>query len=80
MKGSQKLNNSDLKILIDEAWENAADISPDTGGKYRDAVNTALNLLDTGQVRVAEKTKAGWKVNQWLKKAVLLSFRYRSWL
>ena len=49
--------------------------SPTTQGEVRDAVETALELLDSGQVRVAEKGPQGWTVHQWLKKAVLLSFR-----
>jgi 2,3,4,5-tetrahydropyridine-2-carboxylate N-succinyltransferase len=50
-------------------------IGPATKGEVRDAVERALDLLDAGSVRVAEKRDGGWTVNQWLKKAVLLSFR-----
>ncbi len=64
-----------LAATIDAAWEARDAITVATGGEIRDAVETALNLLDNGQARVAEKTEGAWVVNQWLKKAVLLSFR-----
>src|SRR6185437_7353634 len=60
---------------IETAWDNRDPISFDTKGAVRDAVETALGLLDKGEVRVAEKRDGAWAVNQWLKKAVLLSFR-----
>ncbi|MGB3710270.1 MAG: 2,3,4,5-tetrahydropyridine-2,6-dicarboxylate N-succinyltransferase [Erythrobacter sp.] len=64
----------DLIRLIDEAWERRADISP--GSEERKPVGEALKLLDSGEARVAEPDgNGGWRVNQWLKKAVLLSFR-----
>ena len=69
-----------LEAAIEKAWDNRADITAATKGEARDAVETALNALDSGQLRVAQKIagKTGpeaWQVNQWLKKAVLLSFR-----
>jgi 2,3,4,5-tetrahydropyridine-2-carboxylate N-succinyltransferase len=64
-----------LKTTIDTAFEQRDGINAKTGGEVREAVETALNLLDSGAARVAEKTAEGWVVNQWLKKAVLLSFR-----
>ncbi|MEO1985374.1 MAG: 2,3,4,5-tetrahydropyridine-2,6-dicarboxylate N-succinyltransferase [Martelella sp.] len=65
-----------LAKTIDDAFENRGEISVSTKGEVRDAVEEALNLLDSGEARVAEKQEHGaWKVNQWLKKAVLLSFR-----
>jgi 2,3,4,5-tetrahydropyridine-2-carboxylate N-succinyltransferase len=64
-----------LQETIDAAWENRGDIGLNTKGRVRDAVEEALDLMDTGQARVAEKTDGKWRVNQWLKKAVLLSFR-----
>lgn len=65
-----------LEGIIEEAFEHRADFSPnDTPSDVRNAVNRALNLLDSGKARVAEKIKGVWIVNQWLKKAVLLSFR-----
>ena len=61
---------------IDEAFEGRDKIGPKTKGAVRKAVNSALELLDAGQARVAERDANGqWHVNQWLKKAVLLSFR-----
>jgi len=65
----------DLQATLDAAWEDRAAISPATTGKVRDAIEAALDGLDAGTFRVAEKTGNGWHVNQWLKKAVLLSFR-----
>jgi len=64
-----------LAATIEEAWENRDQIGLDTTGPTRDAVVEALKVLDSGAARVAEKTKSGWVVNQWLKKAVLLGFR-----
>ena len=65
-----------LAATIDKAWDERADITFATKGAVRDAVNTALSLLDEGKERVAVKGADGkWTVNQWLKKAVLLSFR-----
>jgi 2,3,4,5-tetrahydropyridine-2-carboxylate N-succinyltransferase len=65
-----------LAQTIDDAFEKRDGISPKTKGPVRKAVEQALELLDSGAVRVAEKGADGrWQVNQWLKKAVLLSFR-----
>jgi len=64
-----------LETVIDAAWEARDGISTATAGEVRDAVNEALALLDAGNARVAEPADGGWRVNQWLKKAVLLSFR-----
>ncbi|WP_367026655.1 2,3,4,5-tetrahydropyridine-2,6-dicarboxylate N-succinyltransferase [Methylococcus sp. ANG] len=65
-----------LENIINEAFENRAQISPGAvGAEVREAVEEALRLLDSGAARVAEKKDGGWAVNQWLKKAVLLSFR-----
>jgi 2,3,4,5-tetrahydropyridine-2-carboxylate N-succinyltransferase len=65
-----------LQATIDAAWEDRAAIGFDTAGATREAVEQALALLDAGEARVAEPDGAGgWRVNQWLKKAVLLSFR-----
>ncbi|MFO1127142.1 MAG: 2,3,4,5-tetrahydropyridine-2,6-dicarboxylate N-succinyltransferase [Rhodospirillales bacterium] len=66
---------SELEKTIDTAWEDRDRYGPQTEGPVRDAVEKALQLLDGGQVRVAEPSGDGWRVNQWLKKAVLLSFR-----
>jgi len=65
-----------LENTINQAFENRADISPSSvSAEIREAVNESLQLLDSGQRRVAEKIDGQWVVNQWLKKAVLLSFR-----
>ncbi|KQR32022.1 2,3,4,5-tetrahydropyridine-2,6-dicarboxylate N-succinyltransferase [Rhizobium sp. Leaf155] len=65
-----------LESIIETAFENRDSVNTSTKGEIRDAVETSLNLLDAGEARVAEReTNGNWKVNQWLKKAVLLSFR-----
>ncbi|MCX7092783.1 MAG: 2,3,4,5-tetrahydropyridine-2,6-dicarboxylate N-succinyltransferase [Methylobacter sp.] len=67
---------SQLETTINDAFENRADITPATvSAEVRSAVEQAINLLDSGKARVAEKTSGEWVTNQWLKKAVLLSFR-----
>lgn len=68
--------HEDLISIIDAAWETRGELNSGTSGPVRDAVDAALALLDNGAARVAEADGAGgWRVNQWLKKAVLLSFR-----
>ncbi len=64
-----------LSTTIEAAWEDREAIDVNTTGAARAAVETALGLLDRGEARVAEKRDGAWIVNQWLKKAVLLSFR-----
>ena len=65
-----------LEATIETAFDNRDDIDTSTQGEVRDAVSEALNMLDSGSARVAERAADGsWMVNQWLKKAVLLSFR-----
>jgi 2,3,4,5-tetrahydropyridine-2,6-dicarboxylate N-succinyltransferase len=64
-----------LKSTIETAFEARHTIDPGTRGEIREAVDAALALLDRGELRVAEKRDGQWIVNQWLKKAVLLSFR-----
>ncbi len=66
---------AELARIIDDAWENRDALGPGTKGAARDAVETALAELDAGRLRVAEKFSGEWAVHQWLKKAVLLSFR-----
>ncbi len=69
------MSTDKLAGVIDEAFEGRDKIGPKTKGAVRKAVNSALDLLDAGQARVAERDANGqWHVNQWLKKAVLLSF------
>ena len=65
----------EIEKIINSAFENPDDISPDITGEKRDAIEAAMSFLDNGTLRVAEKNDTGWHVNQWLKKAVLLSFR-----
>lgn len=70
------MSHADLARTIEAAWEDRAGVGADTRGPVREAVEAALALLDSGQARVAEKSgNHDWHVNQWLKKAVLLSFR-----
>ena len=65
-----------LRALIEGAYESRATITPDSASaELREAVETAVGMLDAGALRVAEKRGSEWHVNQWLKKAVLLSFR-----
>ena len=65
-----------LEKTINDAWEDRAAVNLQTRGAVREAVDSVLDQLDSGRVRVAERTSPGqWSVNQWLKKAVLLSFR-----
>ena len=64
-----------LQRPIEDLWEKRDTLTSATKGAARDAVEAALEALDNGSVRVAEKTTGHWQVNQWLKKAVLMSFR-----
>jgi 2,3,4,5-tetrahydropyridine-2-carboxylate N-succinyltransferase len=66
---------SDLQSTIEAAWDARDGVNAATQGAVREAVEAAMDLLDSGQARVAEKVANDWTVNQWLKKAVLLSFR-----
>ena len=69
------MSHADLTRTNDTPWDNREGLGFSTKGDVRDAVETALSLLDKGEARVAEKIDGTWVVNQWLKKAVLLSFR-----
>jgi 2,3,4,5-tetrahydropyridine-2-carboxylate N-succinyltransferase len=66
---------ADLALEIEAAWESRDSLNPDYHGPARTAVEEALSLLDSGRARVAEKIDGAWVTHQWLKKAVLLSFR-----
>src|SRR5665213_3095376 len=66
---------SDLQSTIEAAWDARDGVNVSTTGAVRVAVDAAIGLLDSGKARVAEKLGNEWTVNQWLKKAVLLSFR-----
>lgn len=71
------MTTSDLQSTIEKAWEDRDSINAGTKGSVREAVDAALELMDTGRARVAERSGGNgeWRVNQWLKQAVLLSFR-----
>jgi 2,3,4,5-tetrahydropyridine-2-carboxylate N-succinyltransferase len=70
------MDMAQLETEIDAAWDNRENIDAQTGGSVREAVTVALDMLDRGDARVAEPLgNHQWQVNQWLKKAVLLSFR-----
>ena len=72
------MENKVLENVIDTSWESRDEINEKTVGKTKEAVEQTLNLLGNGTLRVAEKKASGeWVVNQWTKKAVLLSFRLR---
>lgn len=75
MNLSAAANHIDLESAIDSAWEARDSISPANKGEYRDAIEQTLAQLDCGQMRIAEKMNGQWHVHQWMKKAVLLSFR-----
>ncbi len=65
----------DLQAVIEHAWDGRESIGPGTTGDVRQAVDAAIAALDRGEARIADKTGDQWTVHQWLKKAVLLSFR-----
>jgi 2,3,4,5-tetrahydropyridine-2-carboxylate N-succinyltransferase len=69
------MDQTALERVIDDAFEQRAGIGVDLAGPVRDAVEAALEGLDAGRLRVAERIEGSWRVHQWLKKAVLLSFR-----
>jgi 2,3,4,5-tetrahydropyridine-2-carboxylate N-succinyltransferase len=69
------MSNTDLQTLIEAAWERRTELSPGSDRKVADAVDEVLAGLDSGALRVAEKAGGDWVVHQWVKKAVLLSFR-----
>ena len=72
------MSNAILESEIEAAWNVRDTITPSTEGKVRDAIEETLEVLDKGELRVAEKTESNvWKVNQWAKKAVLLGFRIK---
>ena len=72
------MENKELENVIETSWESREEINEKTVGKTKEAVEQTLNLLGNGTLRVAEKKASGeWAVNQWTKKAVLLSFRLR---
>ena len=66
---------SELEKIINNAFENKQNISDASDKKILDAINETIDLADKGSIRVAEKKSGKWSVNQWVKKAILLSFR-----
>ena len=70
------MNIEKIKSVIDRVFDNNEDVNPNTSGEIRISIETALDCLDKGELRVAEPLgNSKWQVNQWLKKAVLLSFK-----
>jgi len=69
------MTDSDLQKIIDDVWEQRDSVGLDSAPALHAAVDAALDGLDSGRLRVARKIDGAWHVNQWLKKAVLLSFR-----
>jgi 2,3,4,5-tetrahydropyridine-2-carboxylate N-succinyltransferase len=67
--------SADFVAIIEDAWERRDTLTSETRGPVRDAVDAVLDALDSGRLRVAERLGGEWHVHQWLKKAVLLSFR-----
>ena len=69
------MSHAQLETIINAAWERRTELSPATKGEVAEAVSESIRLLDSGTLRVATKEADGWVTHQWLKKAVLLSFR-----
>ncbi len=70
------MSMTQLRAIIEDAYESRAQLTPKSApAPIRSAVESALDALDAGTLRVAEKHDGRWQVNEWLKKAVLLSFR-----
>jgi len=69
------MTSAELAPIIDQAWDNRAELSTATTGEIRDAVETVISRLDKGELRTASKESGEWVVHQWVKKAVLLGFR-----
>ena len=69
------MNNNSFEKIINEAWDIKSRVNPKSSRKLLNAISKTIDLLDSGKVRVAEKKGDNWVVNQWIKKAILLSFR-----
>ena len=69
------MDTEQLKKIIQKNFEKIEEINPETKGELPEAVNEMINLLDLGKVRVAERKNNEWIVNQWIKQAILLSFK-----
>ena len=69
------MNTKSFENIIDDAWNNKSKVNSKSNKKIINTINKTIDLLDAGKIRVAEKKNNGWSVNQWIKKAILLSFR-----
>ena len=69
------MNTKSFENIINEAWNNKGQINSKSSRKLLNSISKTINLLDSGEIRVAEKQNNEWTVNQWIKKAILLSFR-----
>jgi len=69
------MNTKSFENIINEAWNNKGQVNSKSSRKLLNAINKTIDLLDAGEIRVAEKKNNEWTVNQWIKKAILLSFR-----
>ena len=69
------MNTDNFEKIIDEAWNNKNQVNSKSNKKIINAIGKTIDLLDSGKIRVAEKKNNQWHVNQWIKKAILLSFR-----
>jgi len=69
------MNTKSFEKIINEAWENKSQINSKSNKKLLKTINQTIELLDSGKIRVAEKKNSSWITNQWVKKAILLSFR-----
>ena len=69
------MNTNSFEKIINEAWNNKSQVNSKSSKKILNAVSKTIELLDSGEIRVAEKKSNEWFVNQWIKKAILLSFR-----
>ena len=69
------MNINSFKKIINDAWENKSQVNPKSSKKILNAINKTIDLVDAGEIRVAEKKNNEWIVNQWIKKAILLSFK-----
>ena len=69
------MNTKSFENIINEAWNNKGQVNSKSSRKLLNAISKTIDLLDAGEIRVAEKKNNEWTVNQWIKKAILLSFR-----
>ena len=69
------MNTKSFEKIINEAWNSKSQVNSKSSRKILNAISKTIELLDSGEIRVAEKKNDEWLVNQWIKKAILLSFR-----